>query len=137
MHALLKISDIFDAIGRRIGQVGAWMILPMILIIVHDVVTRKITVVQQFVLNSALNDYISPTKLQEAEWHLHAVIFLLAYGLAYLNGIHVRVDLWREARSDRTKAWVEVAALLVLGIPYVCVLIWASANLAHTSFLQG
>ncbi|EEX15278.1 tripartite ATP-independent periplasmic transporter, DctQ component [Citreicella sp. SE45] len=137
MHALLKISDIFDAIGRRIGQVGAWMILPMILIIVYDVVTRKITVVQQFVLNSALNDYISPTKLQEAEWHLHAVIFLLAYGLAYLNGIHVRVDLWREARSDRTKAWVEVAALLVLGIPYVCVLIWASANLAHTSFLQG
>lgn len=137
MHALLKISDILDAIGRRIGQVGAWMILPMILIIVYDVITRKITVVQQFVLNSALNDFISPTKLQEAEWHLHAVIFLLAYGLAYLNGTHVRVDLWRETRTDRTKAWVEVAALLVLGIPYVCVLIWASVNLAHTSFLQG
>lgn len=137
MHALLKISDIFDTIGRRIGQIGAWMILPMILIIVYDVVTRKFVVVQQFVQNSALNDFLSPTKLQEAEWHLHAIIFLLAYGLAYLNGTHVRVDLWRETRSPRTKAWIEVAALLVLGIPYICVLIWASYNLAYTSFLQG
>lgn len=137
MHALLKVSDIFDAIGRRIGQIGAWMILPMILIIVYDVVTRKFVVVQQFVQNSRLNDFLSPTKLQEAEWHLHAIIFLLAYGLAYLNGTHVRVDLWRETRSPRTKAWIEVAALLVFGIPYVCVLFWASYNLAHTSFLQG
>jgi TRAP-type mannitol/chloroaromatic compound transport system permease small subunit len=137
VHTLLKIADIFDRIGRRIGQIGAWMILPMILIIVYDVVTRKIVIVQQFVQNSALNDFMSPTKLQEAEWHLHAVIFLLAYGLAYLNATHVRVDLWREARSPRTKAWVEVGALLILGIPYVCVLIWASFNLAHTSFLQG
>ena len=37
--------------------------------------------------------------------------------LAYLNGAHVRVDLWRESRSPRTKAWVEVGGLLVLGIP--------------------
>lgn len=137
VRALLKIADIFDTIGRRIGQIGAWMILPMILIVVYDVVTRKIVVVQQFVQNSALNDFISPTKLQEAEWHLHAVIFLLAYGLAYLNGTHVRVDLWRENRSPRTKAWVEIGALLILGIPYVSVLIWASFHLSQTSFLQG
>ena len=57
------------------------MIVPMILIIVYDVVTRKFVAVQQFVQNSALNDFLSPTKLQEAEWHLHAMIFLLAYAL--------------------------------------------------------
>lgn len=137
MRTLLKVSDILDSIGRRIGHVGAWMILPMILIIVYDVVTRKITFIQQFVMNSVLYDYVSPTKLQEAEWHLHAVIFLTAYGLAYLNGTHVRVDLWRETRTPMIKARIEIAALLILGIPYVCVLLWTSMHLAHTAYVQN
>lgn len=137
MRSFLAASDILERICAFFGRVGSWLIIPLILIIVYDVVTRKIIFIQQFVMNSWLYDFLSPTKLQEMEWHLHAVIFLLAYGLAYLNGTHVRVDIWRERQSERRRGWLELIALLVLAIPYCGVLIYQSWFFVEKSFLQG
>lgn len=137
MHRLLAVSDALEKLCRGAGRLGAWMIAPLILIIMYDVITRKIPGVQQWVLNSPLYDYISPTKLQEAEWHLHAVIFLLAWGMAYLTGAHVRVDLWRETRSARTRGWAELIMMLLIALPYCATLVWVSVEFAWNSFQQG
>ncbi|WP_272005034.1 TRAP transporter small permease subunit [Roseovarius sp. ZX-A-9] len=137
MRHLLSFSDLLERLCAAIGRIGAWMIVPLVLIIVYDVITRKIVLIQQAVLNSPLYDFISPTKLQEAEWHLHAIIFLLAYGMAYLSGGHVRVDLWRQGRRPRTQGWIELTAILILAIPFCSVLFYHSADMVYSAWRQG
>ncbi len=137
MRHLLSLSDLLERLCAVIGRIGAWMIVPLVLIIVYDVITRKIVFIQQAVLNSPLYDFISPTKLQEAEWHLHAIIFLLAYGMAYLSGGHVRVDLWRQGRAPLTQGWIELIAILILAIPFCSVLLYHSVDMVYSAWRQG
>lgn len=137
MRLILAISDFLEKICAMFGRVGSWLILPLILVIVYDVVTRKIVFIQQWVMNSWLYQYISPTKLQEMEWHLHAVIFLLAYATAYFVGAHVRVDIWREHRTERTRGWIELLAILLLAMPFCGVLIYHSWHFVVKAFLDG
>ena len=136
MPLLLRLSDRLARLCTIAARIGAWMIMPLILIIVFDVVTRKIPGVQQYVLSSRLNDFMSATRLQELEWHFHAVIFLLAYGFAYLDGTHVRVDIWRDGRSERSRGFIELAGLIAFAIPYVAVLIWFGWEFVEKSYLQ-
>lgn len=137
MHALLKLSDRVAGACRMAGRVGSWLILPLILVIAFDVLTRKLPFVQAFVQSTWLNDYLSPTRLQEFEWHLHAVIFLLAYGLAYLDGAHVRVDVWRDHRGPRTRGWIEVIGILLLALPFCAVLVYHSWHFVVTAYVQN
>ncbi len=137
MRLLLNLSDVLARISALAARLGSWLLVPLILVIVYDVLTRKIPFIQQFVMNSWLYAYISPTKLQEAEWHLHAMIFLLSYALAYLNGTHVRVDIWREAQTERRRGWVELIALLVFALPYCGLLVYQSWFFVVKSYMQG
>ena len=133
MHALLSLSDRVAAACRRIGHAGSWLILLLILVITFDVVTRKLPFVQSFVQTTWLHDWLSPTRLQELEWHLHAVIFLLAYGLTYLYGLHVR----RDHRGPRTRGWLEVIGILVLALPFCSVLVYQSWHFVVTAYVQN
>ncbi len=137
MRALLNLSDRVAAACRRFGRFGSWLILPLILVIAFDVVTRKLPFVQAFVQTTWLNDYLSPTRLQEFEWHLHAVIFLLAYGLAYLDGTHVRIDVWRDRRGPRTRGWIEVVGILAFALPFCAVLLVEGWQFVVSSWEQG
>ena len=136
MPFLLRVSDRLASLCTVLARIGSWTIFPLILVIVFDVVMRKIPVAQQFVLESWLIDYVSPTKLQELEWHFHAVIFLLAYGFAYLDGTHVRVDIWRDRRGERARGYVELAGLLAFAIPYVAVLTFFAWEFVLKSYFQ-
>ncbi|MEO4002167.1 TRAP transporter small permease subunit [Mesorhizobium sp. CAU 1732] len=137
MRTLLAISDVLAKVSETVARLGSWLVLPLIFVIVYDVLGRKIPFLQQFVMESWLYDFISPTKLQEMEWHLHAAIFLLAYALAYLNGTHVRVDLWRENRTERTRGWIELLAILVFALPFCGVLVYQSWFFVMKSYVQG
>lgn len=137
MHALLRLSDRLAALCRGIGRVGAWLIVPLVLVISFDVLTRKMGFVQMWIQGSWLHDYLAPTRLQELEWHLHAVVFLLAYAMAYLDGSHVRVDVWREHRGERARGWIELVGLLLLAIPFCVVLVFHSWEFVATAWLQN
>lgn len=137
MRALLNLSDRVAAACRGIGRVGSWLILPLILVITFDVVTRKLPFMQELVQTTWLHAWLSPTRLQEFEWHLHAVIFLLAYGLAYLDGTHVRIDVWRDHRGPRTRGWLEVIGILALALPFCTVLLVEGWQFVLSSWEQG
>ncbi|MGO3741339.1 TRAP transporter small permease subunit [Kerstersia sp.] len=137
MRQLLVVSDMLSRLCAGVARLGSWLILPLILVIVYDVVTRKIVFIQQWVMNSWLYEYISPTKLQEAEWHLHAMIFLMAYALAYLNSAHVRVDLWREKQSERRRGWVELICILIFALPFCGVLVYEAWQFVMNAYVQG
>jgi TRAP-type mannitol/chloroaromatic compound transport system permease small subunit len=66
--------------------------------------------------------------LQELEWHLFALIFLLGSAYTLKHDGHVRVDiLYRSHRlSDKHRAWIDVIGIVLFLMPF-CVLILISS----------
>jgi len=137
MQAVLRLSRAIDRLVIGVGKIGAWAIIPLIVIIIFDVITRKIVVVQQAIMNSPLHAYVSSTKLQEWEWHLHTVIFFCALGYAYVTNAHVRVDLVREKLPVRGQAAIEFIGLIVFMLPYVTLVLYFGIDFVRQSYVSG
>jgi len=120
---VLKIARWLDLPGRLAGKAAAWLFLPMILIIVFDAVGRKYLRKLDFVIANNLHGYLNSPVLQDAEWHLHAVIFLAALGFAYSRNVHVRLDIFRHKFSDRGRLWLELLGGLIILFPFLAVLL--------------
>jgi TRAP-type mannitol/chloroaromatic compound transport system permease small subunit len=121
---LAKATDVIDRCVIAIGRASTWLALPLAAVIIFDVITRRFLV-------------LGSTKLQEAEWHLHAVLFMFCVGFAYIVNAHVRIDLLRDKLSDRSKSWIEVIGCAVFAIPYVALLLVLSIDAAYDSYLVG
>jgi TRAP-type mannitol/chloroaromatic compound transport system permease small subunit len=120
-HAGLEAADDIERIVNAIGMVAAMLFIPMMLIIFYDISQRKILDFSGEFVNSAF--YFSSTKLQELEWHLHATLFLLCLGFAYVKDAHVRIELVRDRLQPRTRVWLELIGALVFLFAYCIVIV--------------
>ena len=123
MNVLLPIAKFLSRFVAAIGKAGAWVSILMIVVILTDVILRR-----YFVIGSA--------KLQELEWHLHGILFLTTLGYGYLEGAHVRIELFREKWSARTKAWVELLGIFIFLLPFTLVTISFSIDYAKMAYLN-
>ena len=116
MHALLKLSDAIGGFCAWIGKLAAWLAIPLAVIILIDVAGRKIIDVYPQFTDTIF--YFGSTKLQEMEWHLHAILFLLCLGFAYVKDAHVRIELVRDRLPPKVRVWLELLGCLLFLIPY-------------------
>jgi TRAP-type mannitol/chloroaromatic compound transport system permease small subunit len=124
VHALARLTDVLDRLVMAIGRASTWLALALAAVIIFDVITRRFLV-------------LGSTKLQEIEWHLHTLMFMLCVGFAYIANAHVRIDLFRDRLSARGKSWIELAGCLIFAIPYVGLLLYLSFDSAYNSYLIG
>jgi len=110
---MTRLAQLFAAAPRVAHVFGGWLLLLLAFVIGYDVVGRKF-----FNTGSIL--------LQDLEWHLHGAALMLGLGYAYLCDAHVRVDLFRDGFSHRTKIILEIFGIVAFLLPYVAVLIWFS-----------
>lgn len=132
MRALLALSNGINAVLRMIAHLGAWFFLACIITICFDVITRK----AGFQLNIGGID-LGSTRLQELEWHFHAVLFLTWLGYAYVKNTHVRIDVVTGGMSARKQAWLEVIGIFIFALPYLLVAIPFAHTFFMTSFLEN
>ncbi len=137
MNGLLNLAEYLDRIPRFIGKCAGFVVLPLIAVIMFDVITRKIDFLRIGMSQLSFYWLIEPIKLQDMEWHLHAVILMLSFGFAYLNNAHVRVDIFREMLGRRGQAWIEFWGIILLAIPYLVIAIYFSWQFVKISYLQG
>lgn len=137
MDRMLRVSDALGRFVAFVGRLGGWVLIPLTLIIMFDVITRNIYWAQQLILESWLHDYISSTKLQEWQWHLHGVLLLLAFGLTYTADRHVRIDSWREGRSPRTQALIEILGIVFCLFPYASLMLYQTIGYATMSYVSN
>ena len=131
MTSLLTLGIWLERFVSFFGRLAAWASVPLMLVIIFDVVTRKLNLLQ----GTALQGVVTSTKLQEAEWHLHTILFLLCLGWAYFNDAHVRIDLLRDRFGPRTKAWIEMLGCLLFLVPYATVVAFYSHEFFWRSFI--
>ncbi len=121
MGFLVRISDGIDRLLTWVGRIAAWAGVILIATTIFDVITRRF-----FVLGS--------TKLQEFEWHMHAVLFAFLIGYAYLKDAHVRIDLVRDRLSKRTQWWIELLGCLLFLLPYCALVVYYSYDFTVRSY---
>ena len=96
-----RLDRLADHIGRGVSYV--WLLLLGVIVI---------NVLMRYVLNEGR------IELEELQWHLYAVGFLLGLGYAYQADAHIRVDVLHEHFSHRVKAWIELYGILLLLLPF-------------------
>ena len=126
MGFLRGLSRVVDAVNDRVGRSVRLLTLLLVLVTTADIVMR----------------YLFRTSfvfVQEAEWHIFAVLFLLAAGYAHLKKDHVRVDIIYARQSDRTKAVTNLIGGLLFLFPTCFLLINSSIPfvVASVGVLEG
>jgi TRAP-type mannitol/chloroaromatic compound transport system permease small subunit len=112
MKALLKIADLIDAANDRIGRTVMWC-AGLLVLVQFSVVVLRYAYGSSFIW------------MQESVVYLHAALFMLAIGYAYLHDGHVRVDVLYADWSPRTKALADLLGIAIAVLPFCALVIWA------------
>jgi TRAP-type mannitol/chloroaromatic compound transport system permease small subunit len=99
-----RISRVFDAIIVGVGELSSWIWTALMLLIVYQVVQRY-----AFGLGSI--------KMEEMQWHLYGIGFMLAIPFAEIRERHVRIDVLAEHWPRRRRLWVEAFGLTFFLLP--------------------
>lgn len=138
MNGILNLTDKLDGFARKLGLWVGWVIVPLILVIMFDVITRKIDAIRLYFSDFTVNyGYSISTILQDLQWHFHAALLMFSFGIGYLANAHVRVDIFREMASRRKQAWIELIGLIVLALPFLTLMIMFSWKMVALSYSQG
>lgn len=144
MGSLLAVSEALDRFLTRVGNLAAWLLVPLVAVIIVDVITRKFQLLTTLTEsmradgNEAgaqfIESYLTSTKFQEMEWHLHAALFLLCLGFGYVRNSHVRIELVRERFNLETRAWTEFLGCIIFLLPYATLVLYFSTDFALRSY---
>jgi TRAP-type mannitol/chloroaromatic compound transport system permease small subunit len=108
-----RLVRVIDGSNEAIGRTVIWMCLILVLVIVTDVGMRY-----GFGRGSVA--------MQELQWHLFSLIFLLAAGYTLKHNAHVRVDIFYNRFSPRGQAWIDLLGGLLLLMPFVVITMYTS-----------
>lgn len=119
-----RVSQGVDRVIAAIGKGASWLWVVLTGVIIWAVVGRYAF------------DHGSVT-LEEVQWHLAGVGWLL--GLAYTLVVddHVRVDVIHERLSLKGQGWIELFGLVFLLLPFLGLAVYEMIPYAFSSWQQG
>ena len=121
MNFLKKISQLIDALNEKTGLFAAWLSTLMVLTVVYDVIMRY-------------GFKKGNIAVQEMEWHLFAVVFLIGAAYSLKKDAHVRVDILYTKFSTKKKAWVDLLGTFIFLIPFSIMIIYSCRGFIESSW---
>lgn len=115
------ISRAFDGIVVWIGEASSWIWTILMLLII-------VQVVQRYVIG------LGSIQMEEAQWHLFAIGFMLGLSLAAVRERHVRIDVLAENWAVRTRLWIELIGIIMFLLPLCVFVIWWSIPYVYESW---
>ncbi|WP_322628886.1 TRAP transporter small permease subunit [Halothiobacillus sp.] len=110
-----------DRVVELIGRATAWLTLLLVLLVAFDVGARYLF-------------HVSWVSEQEFEWHILAIIALIAASYTLQQGEHVRVDIFYQHYSERTKLWLDVVVPALIVIPIGLFIAYMSLHFVEMSY---
>jgi len=124
MRVLSYYIRFIDRVSEIVGHLISWFTTLLVLVVCYDVFTRYIL-------------KITDVAIQELEWHIFAIIFLIGSAYTLRHDGHVRVDVIYGRLNRRQKAWIDLLGGIVFLIPSCLLIIYTSADFVMNSFLIG
>ena len=113
-------SRALDRVLTAVGRLASWLWVVLLAVVIFNVTLRYLF--QQ-----------GRIELEELQWHINAVAFLLAIAYAYRVDAHIRIDLVSNKLRPRMQAWIELYGTLLLLLPFVgAVLVFSWPFVAHS-----
>ncbi len=116
-----RVSRLIDGWLERLSKwlSGIWVVL--LAVIVFNVLLR-------YVFSEGR------IELEELQWHVYSIGFLLGLGVAYQADAHIRVDVLHERMQPATQAWVELYGILLFLLPFIALVLIYSVPFVMSSF---
>ena len=113
MKALLRFSNLIDALNERIGHLSYWLILVAVMVSTANALMR-------YTFSIASNAWL------ELQWYLFSAVFLFCAGYALLHNQHVRIDVISGHLSKRARAWIDLLGTVFFLMPMAIAIMWMS-----------
>jgi TRAP-type mannitol/chloroaromatic compound transport system permease small subunit len=124
MRWIIKLDEWLATASKVCGWVACGAMILMAINVFYDVVAR-------YAFNSV------SIGLQEMEWHLYSVVFLLGIPYALRTDGHVRVDVLYTKWGQKTKAWVNLVGAIIFVIPFAYLIATYGYDFALDSYNMG
>jgi len=112
-----------DKITQYIAYITAIVLALLVVLVVFDATSRYL-----FSEGS--------TALQELEWHFFDVVILLSIAYTLRNNAHVRVDIFYENFSQKTKLLINIFSFVFFILPLSFLIIYIGIGFVEMSYLQ-
>jgi TRAP-type mannitol/chloroaromatic compound transport system permease small subunit len=119
-----RLDRLYCRLSDGLGWITAILLVLMTLNVFLDVVLR-------YVFNTG------SIALQEMEWHLFAVMFLLGISYGLKEDSHVRVDVIYDQLSPRKKAVINLVGTFFFLIPFSLLIAFGSMNFVAEAYESG
>ena len=103
------------------GEIASLLWTVLVLVIVFQVVLRYV-----FGIGSIM--------LEETQWHLYAVGFMLGLSFTEVRERNVRIDVLAESFSQKTRLWIELFGITVFLLSFSLLVIWFAVPFVVTSW---
>jgi len=123
---LTSIASGIDCFTEATGKLVSWLVLILVGIVSYDVAMR-------YLLQSG------SIAIQELEWHLFSLIFLLGAAYTFKHDDHVRVDVFYQGRfmNEYRRAWINLLGGLLFLLPFCILIIISSWSFVYLSYFHG
>jgi len=118
---LRELARKIDRFQEHWGRGISWLMFGMVVVVFGDVIFR-------YLFNR------SWVFIQELEWHLFGLVYLLAAGYTMLYDEHVRIDIVYAKFSPRKKAWFDFVLLFIFFFPSCLLIMYTTWPFVKHSF---
>lgn len=125
LSTLRNIQHAFDKFTEFSGKLVSWLVLALVLLVSYDVTMR-------YLFQSG------SIALQEWEWHLFSIIFLLGAAYTLKHDDHVRLDLFYKSQfmNPNKRAWVNLLGSVFVLIPFSILIIISSWPFVEQAYIH-
>ena len=116
-----KISRVVDGFIQAVGNYVCWLNVVLILVILVQVTLRYGFGQGQIIL-------------EEAQWHLYAIVVMFGISYGVVTDAHIRMDLVYNSRSPKTKEWIDVFGQLFFVLPLSVILLLKGVELVESAW---
>jgi len=121
-----RFADAVDRLNGWIGRLSRWLIIVMVAIGAYNAIARWAT--------REVGIALSSNALNEMQWYLFSVVFLLGAAYCLREDVHVRVDVLYERLSPKGRGWIDLMGSLLFLLPFSVLMIQVSIPAVRNSW---
>jgi len=120
---MARTITVIDTISLWAGRIFCWMLVPLMLSMVYEVVSRKV--------------FVAPTVwAYDVSRMLSGAMFMLGAGYALMRGVHIRADFIYRNWEPRLQGAIDTFLYVVLFFPAMVFFFQASFDFAWTALIR-
>ena len=119
-QAILRI----DACTRIVGRVVCWLVVPIFLAMVYEIIARKL--------------FVAPTIwAYDISRMFYGALFMLGSAYGLMRGIHIRADFLYRNLSVHKQGVIDASLYLVFFFPSMLLFLYISGEYAYEAWERG